>query len=41
MFDLSFDEYEKLKQDEVIAALIQGADPGDLDISKLPKGFRL
>lgn len=36
MFDLSFDQFEALKQDQVISALMQGADPKDLDISKLP-----
>lgn len=41
MFDLSYDEYEKLKEDDVIAALINGADPKDLDISSLPNGFKL
>lgn len=41
MFDLSYDEFEKLKEDEVIMALINGADPRDLDISSLPKGFKL
>lgn len=39
MFDLSFDEFENLKEDEVINSLIHGADPRNLDISKLPKGF--
>ncbi|RNL78220.1 hypothetical protein ED312_19345 [Sinomicrobium pectinilyticum] len=41
MFDLSFDEFEKLKEDEIIASLRRGANPKDLDISKLPPNFRL
>lgn len=41
MFDLSFDEFEKLKKQEVIQALLNGADPKHLDISFLPKGFKL
>lgn len=41
MFDLSYDEFESLKEDEVITALINGANPKDLDISTLPKGFRI
>ncbi|UVD79121.1 hypothetical protein NWE55_13465 [Myroides albus] len=41
MFGLSYDEFEELKQDEVINALLQGANPKDLDISSLPKGFVL
>lgn len=40
MFDLSYDEFEKLKEDEVIISLINGANPLDLDISSLPKGFK-
>lgn len=40
MFDLSHDEFEKLKEDEVIISLINGANPKDLDISSLPKGFK-
>lgn len=40
MFDLSYDEFEKLKENEVITALINGANPQDLDISSLPKGFK-
>ncbi|MHC5202142.1 hypothetical protein [Myroides sp. LJL119] len=39
MFDLSYDEFEKFKEQEVIQALIKGADPTNLDISKLPRGF--
>lgn len=41
LFDLGYDEFEEFKQDEVIRALINGADPHNLDISKLPKGFNL
>ncbi len=41
IFDLSFDEFEKLKEDEIIASLRRGANPKDLDISKLPPNFRL
>lgn len=41
LFDLSYDEFEKIKSEEVIHALIQGADPKDLDIAKIPKGFSL
>ncbi|TDS52413.1 hypothetical protein [Myroides indicus] len=41
MFDLSYDEFESLKEDEVITSLINGANPKDLDISTLPKGFRI
>ena len=40
MFDLSHDEFEKLKEDEVIVSLINGANPKDLDISSLPRGFK-
>ncbi|MCJ0742699.1 hypothetical protein [Pedobacter montanisoli] len=39
-FDLSYDEFEGFKKEYVIASLINGADPKDLDISKLPKGFQ-
>ncbi|KFC22476.1 hypothetical protein [Chryseobacterium sp. FH1] len=41
LFDLSYDEFENIKKDEVILSLIQGANPTDLDISKIPKGFIL
>jgi len=40
LFDLSYDQFQKMKQDEVIAALLKGANPQDLDIASLPKGFR-
>lgn len=39
LFNLSYDEFEEVKKDEIIKALIQGANPKDLDIAKLPKGF--
>ncbi|MDM1398196.1 hypothetical protein HX049_13570 [Myroides odoratimimus] len=41
MFDLSYDKFEEFKKEEVILALINGADPKNLDISTLPKGFIL
>lgn len=41
MFGLSYDQFEEIKQDEVIRALLNGANPADLDISKLPQGFRV
>ncbi|MGS2761396.1 hypothetical protein [Sinomicrobium sp. M5D2P9] len=41
MFDLSFDEFETLKEDEIISSLRGGANPKDLNISKLPQNFRL
>ncbi|KUF46032.1 hypothetical protein HX017_17805 [Myroides marinus] len=41
MFDLSYDKFEDFKKEEVIFALINGADPQNLDISTLPKGFVL
>ncbi|HYK76796.1 MAG TPA: hypothetical protein VEV16_07455 [Daejeonella sp.] len=41
LFDLSYDEFEMLMQDEIILSLINGADPKDLDISTLPKGFKI
>lgn len=40
MFDLSYDEFEHIKKDEVIFSMRQGADPKDLDIAALPKGFK-
>lgn len=39
LFDLSYDEFEEIKKDEVINSLINGANPKDLDISKIPDGF--
>ncbi len=39
LFNLGYDEFEELKKDEIIISLIQGANPKDLDITKLPKGF--
>jgi len=36
---LSYDEFEEIKKDEVINSLINGANPKDLDISKIPDGF--
>ncbi|MCA4807000.1 hypothetical protein [Myroides odoratimimus] len=41
MFDLSYDKFEEFKKEEIISALISGADPKNLDISTLPKGFIL
>lgn len=41
MFDLSYDKFEEFKKEEVISALIGGADSRNLDISTLPKGFIL
>ncbi len=39
LFDLSYDEFENLKKEEVINSLLNGANPKDLDITKIPKGF--
>jgi len=39
LFDLSYDEFEDFKKEEVIFSLLQGANPRDLDIAKIPKGF--
>ena len=39
LFDLSYDDFEKIKKDEIMTSLILGADPKDLDITKLPKGY--
>lgn len=41
LFDLSYDQFEEMKKDEVINALLNGANPSDLDIAKLPKQFKL
>lgn len=41
LFNLSYDDFEEIKKDEIIKSLIQGANPKDLDIAKLPKGFTL
>lgn len=41
LFDLSYDQFEEIKKDEVINALLNGADPSDLDITKIPKGFKV
>ncbi|WP_312922393.1 hypothetical protein [Empedobacter brevis] len=41
LFNLSYDEFEEIKKDEIIKSLIQGANPKDLDITKLPKGFTI
>lgn len=40
MFDLSYDEFEELKKEEVIFSLMHGAYPQDLDISKIPREFK-
>lgn len=37
MFDLSYDEFEELKKEEIIFSLMQGANPQDLDITKIPR----
>lgn len=39
LFDLSYDQFESIKQDKIIHALVNGANPVDLDISTIPKGF--
>lgn len=41
LFNLSYDEFENIKKDEIITALINGANPKDLDIAKIPKGFNI
>lgn len=41
LFDYSYDEFESLKREEVIIALIEGANPRDLDIAIIPKGFSI
>lgn len=41
LFDLGYDEFEKIKEDEIISALLNGAKPEDLDISSLPKSFEI
>lgn len=41
LFDLSYDQFEEIKQNQVINALLNGANPSDLDITRLPKGFKL
>ncbi len=41
LFDLSYDEFEHLKKDEIINSLLQGANPRDLDITKIPKGLNI
>ena len=40
LFDLSYDEFEHIKKDEVIFSMRQGADPKDLDIAKIPVEFK-
>ena len=40
MFGLSYDAFEELKEDDVIASLLRGARPENLDIAKIPKNFR-
>lgn len=40
LFDLSYDEFETIKKDEILIALSQGADPRDLDIAAIPKEFK-
>jgi len=41
LFDLSYDQFQDIKKDTVISALLDGAHPRDLDIAVLPKGFRV
>lgn len=41
LFDLSYDEFEHLKKDEIINSLLQGANPRDLDITKIPKKLNI
>lgn len=41
LFNLSYDQFEEIKQDEVIKALLHGANPVNLSIAKIPKGFRV
>lgn len=41
LFDLSYDQFQDIMKDDVIAALLNGAHPQDLDIAVLPKGFRM
>lgn len=36
LFDLSYDEFEELKKDEIIYALSKGSNPLNLDITKIP-----
>lgn len=40
LFDLSYDEFEHIKKDEVIFSMRQGADPKDLDIARIPVEFK-
>ena len=40
LFDLGYDQFEQIKEDKIIAALLKGASPKDLDISSLPKSFK-
>ncbi|ERJ59032.1 hypothetical protein [Sphingobacterium paucimobilis] len=41
LFNLSYDQFEDIKSEEVISALLSGANPKDLNIAKLPKGFKI
>jgi len=40
-FDLSYDQFEDFKKDEIIISLLKGANPKDLDITKIPKDFKI
>lgn len=40
LFDLSYDEFEELKKDDIIQALLNGANPLNLDITKIPYKIR-
>lgn len=40
LFDLSYDQFEAMKEDQIIQALENGAHPKDLDIASLPEEFR-
>jgi len=37
---LSYDQFDELKDNEIIKALEQGADISDLDTARFPKSFR-
>lgn len=41
LFNLSYDQFEEIKKGEVIQSLLKGANPKDLSISKIPKGFNM
>lgn len=39
-FDLSYDQFDELKNNEILKALEQGADISDLDTARFPKSFK-